>query len=228
MARRVILAGAQATALAKGRSTLGRSDISTECAADAEAAIDLHRRSPAALIVADLEMPDGGGDRLCRRVRSDASLRQVSLLLLCPDDGAARRRAQNCGANGVLGLPVTRPALAAELARLLQVPPRRSFRALLAVTVDGQAGGQAFFCSLRDLSVHGALIESTRELAVDDALTCSFFLPGGGRITTDASVVRVTPQRDVWLAGVRFTLLSRRDESAIAAFVDSQLVDRRP
>ena len=226
MARRVILVGPQAAALAEDRTALGRADIVTLGAADAEAALLLHREQAAALIVVDLQLPDGG-DRLCRRVRSDPEMRQVSLLLLCPDDGPSQQRARSCGANGVLTLPVSREALDAELARLLEVPPRRCFRALLAVTVEGQAGGQAFFCSLRDLGVHGALIESSRALAVGDTLTCSFFLPGGARVTTDGSVVRVTPQRDVWLAGVRFALLSRRDESAIAAFVKSQILERR-
>jgi len=62
--------------------TFAREDLSVVAVDDGEAALKAAKQSKPDLILADVSMPKLGGYELCQRVRADAALKDVPVLLL--------------------------------------------------------------------------------------------------------------------------------------------------
>src|SRR4051812_19745016 len=105
MPKNLLLADDSRTIQQAVRMTFAREDLRLTAVEDGEAALQAARESRPDLIIADVSMPGLGGYELCQRVRADAALKEVPVLLLgggVPIDPA---KAMAVGANGHMPKP---------------------------------------------------------------------------------------------------------------------------
>lgn len=82
-------------------------DVELIEARDGAEAMDLIRRSPPDLVLADLLMPNLDGFGLCEALRADPKLRRLPVLILTSNrDPATERRLLAAGAREVLQKPI--------------------------------------------------------------------------------------------------------------------------
>lgn len=218
--KKILLVNASRYFFDEGKSLLDRRDFQVFLAPSALAALQMHRQEKMNLIVADLDMPDMGGDALCGRIREENGSRAVSFILVCNDRPAEVQRAQNCGANSVLRKPLNAKMLLEQVEKLLTVSVRRGYRVLLRAKVKGSQDESTFFCTSQNISVTGMLIEAERVLLVGDQISCSFFLPGSAHITADGEVARSEKIADgKHQYGIRFTGIAAEHVGEIEKFI---------
>jgi CheY-like chemotaxis protein len=207
----------------KEKSILDRADIKIFTATSGEEAIAIHRSEKVDVIVADLDMPDIGGDRLCSIIRRDETLKNVAVIVACSGKRADIERVDRCRANAYVTKPIRPLEFLESVGRFLDVPERKSYRVLLKARVEGKFDGKSFYCSSQNISVSGMLIETERALENGDTLSCSFFLPGSECIVADAQVMRVVKGADKTSSyGVRFLDLQPAFRKAIETFIEKR------
>src|SRR5205814_6930567 len=102
--------------------TFAGEDVKLITASDGEAALQAAKQSKPDLILADVLMPRLGGYELCQRVRADAALKDVPVLLLggpAPIDPA---KAMAVGANGHMPKPFDSGKLIEQVKQILANP----------------------------------------------------------------------------------------------------------
>lgn len=102
--------------------TFAGEDVKLTMVADGEAALQSAKQSKPDLILADVSMPKLGGYELCQRVRADAALKDVPVLLLgggIPIDPA---KAIAVGANGHMPKPFDSGKLIEQVKTILANP----------------------------------------------------------------------------------------------------------
>lgn len=104
----------------------------TRLARDGREALRTARRQPPALMILDIMMPGMDGIEVCRRVREDAHLRTVPVLMLTArTEEEEQVRGLDVGADIYLSKPVSVPVLVSQAKALLrtahrsQTPPDR-------------------------------------------------------------------------------------------------------
>jgi DNA-binding response OmpR family regulator len=197
-----------------------RADFRLLKAATGKEALLVHQREKGDLIVADLELPDMGGDELCIRVRREGEIRNVSFIIICPGDPVSLERVSRCGANAWIAKPFRTECLLEKIGELITISTRRGYRVLLRARVRGAMDSTTFFCTSHNISVTGMLIETEKLLAGGDQITCMFFLPGSQQIEVHGDVVRsVTLPDGSYHYGIRFVDLSPEFNGVIERFV---------
>ncbi len=201
-----------------------RGDTRLFTAATAEEGLRIHREEKVNLLVTELDLPDMGGDVLCSRIRRDQALRNVSVVIVCGNVPEEIRRAEGCGANRYLLKPVEPEQLDECVGKLLSVPARRDGRFLVRAQVYGVRGTSTLFCTSRNISVSGILLECDCLLAVGDRVSCMFFLPGSRQIKAVGVVVRtIRTSRVTSQFGIRFVSLYPQAQAEIAEFVSARV-----
>lgn len=193
-----------------------RSNITTFPARTSEEILNLHGVHKADIIITDEGLPLMGGIKLCSAIRSDARLKDVSVILIC--DGN-EPQCWNAQANIVLPKPLDLSQLTWKVSELLLAPRREEMRTLLHVSVKGQEKKSSFLGVSHNISVSGMLFETDRMLATGDRTTCTFHI-GRREIVADAEVkrlVRIAPDR--YQYGVRFINLNMKYIILIEQFV---------
>src|SRR5436853_3167500 len=102
--------------------TFAGEDVKLITASDGEAALQAAKQSKPDLILADVTMPKLSGYELCQRVRGEASLKDVPVLLLggpAPIDPA---KAMAVGANGHMPKPFDSGKLIEQVKQILANP----------------------------------------------------------------------------------------------------------
>ncbi len=227
--QKIIINEALSAEIGKGTNALQRQGVKVFTAKTNDEILSLHRAEKASLIISRVDLPGITCEQLFAAIRKDAALRSVSLILFCSDWPDDRARAEQCGPNTIMTLPVNSALLLEKAASLLHVPSRKSYRVLLNVSVDGKRDG-SFFCKSENISATGLLLETERGLSRGDRLTCSFFLPDAKRITVESEVVRVigrADKSDTKLYGVKFDHVSPEDVASIEAFVKKRSGETR-
>lgn len=222
--KKVLLAWSPDIVLEKLMRLLEGVGISVFTAASAEEALALHLEKNMDLIVADLDLTDIGGDTMCSSIRErEEDFRRVYVALICSGSRAEMGRCGRCGANSFLERPVDPENLRERICRILESPERRATRVLAKVTVQGLIKNEPFFCSSRNISVTGILLETDKALARGDLISCSFFLPDSERVETAARVVRVSRgEESIYLCGAEFVDMGPEQKAAIEAFVEKK------
>lgn len=198
----------------------------------AEEALKLHDTVGADIIVIDLDLPVMGGDAMCTAIRAQETCKRSYIALICSGRKADVERCGLAGANNYLRRPLTSRQLFNRLHMALGAAQRQHKRILLRVSVLSTCQSESFYCTSRDLSGAGMLIETDKALARGDMLVCSFFLPDHDRIETKGRVVRVSKSKDEdaegkFLYGVEFSDLSESALNIINAFLQQQIEDEQ-
>src|SRR5260221_1097284 len=122
MPKNLLLADDSKTIQQAVSMTFAREDVKLTTVEDGEAAFRAAKASKPDIILADVTMPGLGGYELCQRVRADAAIRDVPVLLLgggMPIDPA---KAQAVGANGHMPKPFDSTKLIDQVKQILANP----------------------------------------------------------------------------------------------------------
>jgi uncharacterized protein (TIGR02266 family) len=187
------------------------------------------RRDRPHVVVADLHMPCMGGDELCRRLKADAELGDIPVILVTAGDVAEdRARAVRAGADDVIAKPISRMALIQAVNRFLR---NTSVRGLARVTLDTvvhiQHDHQECWGTARNLSRGGIFVEAESPMPPATEVALEFRLP-------DADIPLATTAQVIWRRepadgipegmGLQFLALDR----ACAQEIDSFVYERAP
>jgi len=218
--KKILLVNNQEAFLGRNKNLLNRAGFLILTATSANEALRVHREQPVDLIISLLEMPDMGGDTLCRLVRQDSGLRQVPFIMVCYETDGQLRRTSECGANGWVTKPVHPERLLEQVGRFLRIPTRRDYRATFSATVNGRAESLLFSGMTHNISVSGMLCETEARLNHDDLLTNLLVAFDAQPIDADGRVVRREARPDGrYHYGVQFTRLADESRSRIQQII---------
>jgi CheY-like chemotaxis protein len=210
-------------ALQKNSTFLNGTDFTVFVAETNDEVLNIHRKERVNLIITDLDMPGMSSEQLCSAIREDEKLRTVSMLMVCENTPEAIERSRQCRANAVLLHPVHPLVLEIKAQQLLDVAARETVRVLLSANVDGQPGGEVFYCRSRNISATGMLIETDHPLPEGARLTCLFYLPDAKKIQTACKVIRSiepAPGDEDRLYGIMFTDITPETKRLLADFIE--------
>ncbi len=169
---------------------LNREELKVFVATTNDEALKIHQAEPVDLIVTKLVMPGMPAEEFCSRIRDDARLRGVSLIMTCPDNPDAIKASSRCRANAVIPEPINRDLLIDRAQQLLSIATRRTLRVALTAEVISKTASNSFSCCTRDVSASGMLIETDQNLPAGMELFCQFSLPHGQQIEADCRIIR--------------------------------------
>ena len=204
-------------------SFLERGDILIFTAATNDELLKMHRREGADLIVTQLDMPGIRTEELFTVIRNSEELRDVSTIIICKDTLAHRERCKGCNANAVFTMPVDTDLLHIKVQQFLNVAPRKSYRAALAVAIQGRFKDRPMPFWTENISSRGMLFKSGEPLAKGDGIFFSFYLPDGTHVSGYGEIARIDkPAADpeAFLYGIKFTNVDPGVQSAIEAVVE--------
>lgn len=220
--KKIIIAQDIYQILKQKNSFLDRADMLILPVATQDEVLAVHRAERADLIITELDMPGMKSEQFCALLKEGGELRTVPVILVCINDPETLERGSCCGVSAVIPRPFKSDVLLAKAKQLLNVCWRETYRVLLSVSVEGNTGGQIFFCRSLDVSITGMLIESEQDFALGDRLVCNFFLPDTTRIGVTGEIVRLvqkTTGSEANRYGVQFSALAPETKKALEAFI---------
>src|SRR5438552_3695553 len=122
MPKNLLLADDSKTIQQAVSMTFAREDVQLTTVEDGEQAFATARRSRPDLILADVSMPKLGGYELCQKVRADASIKDVPVLLLGGGAPIDPSKAMAVGANGHMPKPFDSGKLIEQVKQILANP----------------------------------------------------------------------------------------------------------
>ncbi|MBI5634594.1 MAG: response regulator [Nitrospirae bacterium] len=219
MRKKILIVDNLEDMLAREKTILNRVSFEIFTASTGRDALSLHKEHLTDLMIISLDLPDMSGDKLCTSIRKDSDLRQVSIIMTCNNNIDCIERATHCGANAHITKPFHSGQLTEQVTKLLSIPQRQNYRVLIRISVKGTFSNEPFFCSSCDISSTGIRIETDRQLAKGDLLSCSFFLPGFGKVITEGEIVRTDNNGDTPRYGIRFRYLDPASRNGIDSFI---------
>lgn len=221
MKKKIIIASTVQQAIANAESLFNRGSIGILSGSTSEEILQLHRTQKADLIVADATLPVMGGLTLCRTIRKDPGLKDVSIIMTCADGDPAVNEYRAAGSNDVLTKPVDPIRLFSTVSHMLIIQNRLGVRIPLRMTVEGRSERDIFVGISHDLSVSGMLLSSARMLQPRDRLHCTFAF-GSRVVTVECEVIRTQRNPEGGFQfGVKFVNLDAKTFVLLEHFVKS-------
>lgn len=221
--QKILLISSDRAFLERNRNLFGKSGFNVHTATTAQEGLLTHQEHRVNLIIASLDLPDLGVDRLCSLIRDDATLKHVSIIVVCFPTQKAVEKAARCGANAWLMRPVDPKNLMEHALRLLHVAQRRAHRVPFTGRVCGRRGDEIFSGTSCNISVTGLLCETEATLQDDDLVIIRYRV-GTDSIETRGKVVRSVPTQDGrYNYGVEFLDLAPMHREGIERFVQTAL-----
>ena len=150
-------------------------ELSILGARNGEEIIELHRDHQARLVILDVVMPGTPPETICRTFRSDATLRNVSLIVI--GTAASLSTVKRCAANRSFLRPLNKEDFLGAVRSLIDVAARKDFRVLVGVRISGTVQSAPFFGRSENISTTGILFSANRALAVGDRPELDLMLP---------------------------------------------------
>src|SRR5512143_999447 len=176
--KKIVIAQNLLDAIGGSNTIFKRSGITVFPARSSEEIIKLHGFQQADLIITDAALPLMGGARLCSRIRGDAALKYVSIIVIGDETEDSENSLSQCkkaGANVIIPRPLDPGMLLWQASQQLVIPTRKDMRVLLRASIkNGIEENKPFFARSHNISLSGMLIETDRVLNRGDRLTCSF------------------------------------------------------
>jgi CheY-like chemotaxis protein len=215
-----IIAGERmAQLLEKHRRVISRSpDLVILGAHSGEEVLDLHREHQARLLILDVIMPGATPEEICRKVRADPRLRQVSLIVI--GTAASMTTLKRCAANRSFLRPLNQEDFLGAVQSLIDVAARKDFRVLIGVQITGMVRSTPFFGRSENISATGILFSANRIMDIGDRPEINLVLPGLGQLHTVIEILRVepVPGKDPKY-GARFIDPGQQVHQMIASFI---------
>ncbi len=177
--KNILLADDDLNALKLEKAFFKRKGFKVFTATSGKAALTIYNQEAIDLIILALYMPVMNGDEVCRKIRSDNQLRDISLIMVLPssnpEDEAICRKS---GANGFITKPVNERRLQnivyPRVSRLLNVSPRKDMK--VSVKLD-RNGKDSQFGNTLNLSMTGMLLETHTPFKVTDLVPLLLRVP---------------------------------------------------
>jgi response regulator RpfG family c-di-GMP phosphodiesterase len=170
----------------------------------------------------DVKMQGMDGEQVTRAIRSDATLRHVSILLLCEHPRPTTR--QSCldaGASDFLSKPFRSADLLTRVRQLLEVAPRKSTKLLAHIELQQGAPVERIVARILNVSTTGMLLETDIPLEIGRDLVVKFFVPGNhAQLQASARVVRRADSHGALRSGIRFTKVDDATRRVLTAYVN--------
>jgi len=221
--KKILLAKDLTDLLLGKNSFLDRTDIKIYTALTSDEMLEIHRTKDIDLIVTRLDMPGIKSEDLFTIIRNSTSLRKVSTIIICKDTLDQRERCKQCIPNAVFTIPFDPDFLRLKAQQFLNVAPRKLYRAVLAVAIQGKFKNRPLPFWTENISAGGMLIRSEEPLSTGDGVFFSFFLPDGTHVSGYGEIIRVaqlTTAPDVYLYGIKFTNVDSDVKAAIESAVN--------
>ncbi|HTG01701.1 MAG TPA: PilZ domain-containing protein [Nitrospirota bacterium] len=202
----------------KDNTFLDREDIAVFTAASTDDALQIHRWEAVDLIILHLDMPGTDLAVLLHTIMNSVELQTVNTILVGDDSPNMRARCEQYPVDAIFALPTDMARLRQRVQHFLNVTPRASRRASVAIDFEGTYRDRPLLFRTQDISSRGMLIRSDTPLLAGDGISFSFILPdntpvnGYGKIARDA---RHAP--DFYSYGVKFTIIEPHIRAAIEA-----------
>ncbi len=224
MKKKVLLVESVRSILERQIGLLERDIFQVLTATSGREALEVHKNEKADIIIMDLHMPGMGGDEVCKTIRKDPELKNVSVVLVTLLNSQDEiRRCNEAGANDFVKKPIDKHELAEKIAKLLGIPVRQSIRILVKVKIGGRLGDEFFLANTVDVSTSGLLFECDRGLTVGEGIEVSFFIPGASefnRVVARAEVMRMAPSNTKMMRyGVKFNDFKEGNPVSIGDFI---------
>lgn len=219
--KKVLMAGGLKDLFAGEDSFLARAGIEVHTAYTFGQMLRIHRKEGVDLIITQLSMPDMKAEAFFEALRENEALRRVSSIIIVGDTLDHREQAKRCRANAVFTMPVDPVLLQSKVQQFLNVAPRKSYRATLAVAIQGSFKDKPRPFYTENISARGMLIRSEEPLAKGDGIFFSFFLTDGTHASGYGEIIRSarTPGA-MYQYGIRFTNIDPSVTAAIQAAID--------
>ena len=219
--KKIIIARNLLDDLEESNSIFKRSGITFFPAWSSEEILNLHGVKRADLIIIDAVLPLMGGAKLCSRIRSDAELKYVSIIVIGDETESSLSQCRDAGANVVIRRPLEPGMLLWQVSEQLVVPHRKDMRVLLRASIKGMEGNTPFFARSQNISLSGMLLETDRVLTPGNRLTCAFNIAHSEVILTCVveRVETTASKRNRY--GVRFLNCDTRSLIIIENFVNA-------
>lgn len=140
------------------------------------------------VVLLDEEMEDMAGHEVLARMRNEAALASVPVILMTRalDDGALES-AMSLGVVDCVEKPLRKDSVLARVAKALGLPERKAASFLVRMGL----GSEGSFAKAVDLSGTGIRVESHEPLLVGQKVVLQFFVPGSrSRVQVAAAVAR--------------------------------------
>ncbi len=221
--KKIIIAEPIILDIERDNTVFGRGSISVIPARSSEEILNLHGTYKADLIITDFELPLMGGAKLCSLIRNDASLKNVSIIVVCNATDASLAQCRETGANAVIPKPPSEDMLFSKISELLVVPQRKGIRVLQRISVKSTEGDTTFFARSLNISISGMLIETYRAFKKGDRLTCAFKI-AHNEVVVDCMVMRAEKSASGrHCYGIKFINCNTKSLVMIDHFVKSQV-----
>jgi CheY-like chemotaxis protein len=172
--KKIIIARGIMHALGGADTIFGRGNITTYPARTSEEILNIHGVRKADVIITDASLPIMGAAKLCAIIRSDALLRNVSIVVICDKAEEPLDQWYEAGANAVISRPIESVQLFSSISELLVIPQRKNLRVPLHISVKSHEKKPLFAADSQNISISGMLLETDHMLERGDRLTCTF------------------------------------------------------
>jgi len=206
--KKVLLAQELKKPIAEKSSFLERAGVVVFTAATNDDILKVHKKEKVDLIVSKLELPGMKSEELFSLIRKSKELTEVSVILICKDTLAHRERISQCKPNAFFTMPVKPVLLHMKMQQFLNIAPRKSYRAALAIAISGRFKNRPLSFRTENISASGMLISAEEPLAKGDGVYFSFFLSNGQHITGYGEIARVDKvpgAPGTFLYGIKYT-----------------------
>jgi CheY-like chemotaxis protein len=158
-----------------------------------------------------------------RALRRASGREDLPIVLISEEDTPEALEVERaCGCNDYVPRSVSQRELVRRVANLLQIPPRRFLRTMVALSQPSPRTRVEYLGHSRDISRSGILIECAQPLGVDSELPIKFLLPNSnGLVNALARVTRVVrnPLTGQYEVGCRFTEIDAVSQAMIQEFL---------
>lgn len=209
------------------KPTLTRAAVVVYTATSGKEVIDIHQRENVDLILLSRYMPGMDGEQVCKLIKSGEATKNVAIVLLMAglkvDD--IDDHIKSVGADDYIIKPFSPAEFVNKVSKFITIPVRESVRILTKLTVEAKLGKESFIGNTIDMSVVGMLLETEKQIDMENTVNCTFSLPEAPHpITVTGNVIRKVDGRVPPLKryGIKFVNLDSKSEMAIEKYVFKQ------
>lgn len=209
------------------KSMLNRQNLQLFRAGSGPEAIEIHKKEHVNLILLDMNMPGMNGDEVCRIIRNDDSIKEVSIIMAISSPNKEEiEKCMNVGANDYIIKPIDIKNILNKIGKYLSLPHRQSPRVSTRLEMKIKKGNQILSANTVNISTGGMLIEahvSMSDFCNDDAVSIDMVIPeNANTINIIGKVVRrVDNGKDkLPYLGVQFIDIAENDRKIIEKHIE--------